>query len=160
MGRVYVALDLETTGLTPDRDAIIEIGAVKFRDGDELASWSTFVNPNRELPAKIQHITGIKPEELRGAPSLFSVARPLVDFVGDAPVIGHNIGFDMRFLNKHGLLVDHPTLDTFELASILMPEAPHYNLSALAEQVEGSAPVVIEIRQRTLMQQMLGGCGA
>lgn len=136
MGRVYVALDLETTGLTPDRDAIIEIGAVKFRDGDELASWSTFVNPNRELPAKIQHITGIKPEELRGAPSLFSVARPLVDFVGDAPVIGHNIGFDMRFLNKHGLLVDHPTLDTFELASILMPEAPHYNLSALAEQVE------------------------
>ncbi len=136
MAHVYVALDLETTGLAPDRDAIIEIGAVKFRGDETLGTWSSFVAPNRELPAKIQHITGITPEDLHGAPSLFSVARPLVEFVGEAPVIGHNISFDMRFLNKHGLLVDHPTLDTFELASILMPEAPHYNLSELAERVD------------------------
>lgn len=136
MARTYVVIDIETTGLNPERDAIIEIGAVRFCGSEVLETWSTLVNPRRDLPAKIRHLTGITQEELNQAPSLFSVAKTLMAFVGMHPIIGHNIGFDMRFLNRHGLFVNHPTLDTFELASIIMPEASRYSLGLLAEMLD------------------------
>ncbi len=136
MARTYVVIDIETTGLNPERDAIIEIGAVRFCGSEVLETWSTLVNPRRDLPAKIRHLTGITQEELNQAPSLFSVAKTLMAFVGTHPIIGHNIAFDMRFLNRHGLFVNHPTLDTFELASIIMPEASRYSLGLLAEMLD------------------------
>jgi DNA polymerase-3 subunit epsilon/ATP-dependent DNA helicase DinG len=73
MPRIYVALDLETTGLQADRDAIVEIGAVKFRGDDVLDTWSSLVNPNRALPRKIERLTGIASRDLERAPSLFAV---------------------------------------------------------------------------------------
>lgn len=136
MSQTLVAIDLETTGLNPDRDAIIEIGAAKFRGQEVLDTFATLVNPKRDLPTKITHITGIKPEQLVDAPSLFSVARALTEFVGDCPVIGHNVTFDLRFLNNQGLLVRQSYLDTFELASILMPEASRLSLAALTDDLD------------------------
>ncbi|MFQ6058861.1 MAG: helicase C-terminal domain-containing protein [Anaerolineae bacterium] len=135
MSRIYVALDLETTGLKPERDAIIEIGAVKFRGKEVLETWSSLVNPGRPLPYRIQQLTGITPEELENAPSLFSIMGPLVSFVKDYPIVGHNVPFDLSFLNRHGLFLANPTIDTFELASILMPYASRYSLSTLAQHL-------------------------
>ena len=133
MAQTYVALDLETTGLKPERDVIIEIGAVKFRGDDIIDTFSSLVNPRRPLASKIIHLTGITNEDLQYAPTLFRVAKDLTNFVGQYPVIGHNVPFDLRFLNKQGLLISQPSIDTFELASILLPEASRYSLSTLTE---------------------------
>jgi len=131
MSRVYVALDIETTGLDVTHDAIIEIAAVKFRGIEILDTWSTLVNPKRPLPYKIQLLTGIKPRDVRRAPSITAVTTPLARFVRDYPIVGHSIGFDLAFLRQHGILLRNPSIDTFALASILVPEATRYSLSAL-----------------------------
>ncbi|MFQ6000072.1 MAG: helicase C-terminal domain-containing protein [Anaerolineae bacterium] len=133
MPHIYVALDIETTGLDPQRDAIIEIGAVKFRGQEVLDTWSSLVNPQRPLPYNIQRLTGISPEEADSAPPLFSLLGPLSRFVGHHPLVGHNIAFDLAFLGKHGLFLTHQALDTFELASSLVLYVPSYSLAALAQ---------------------------
>jgi ATP-dependent DNA helicase DinG len=89
MNRIYVALDLETTGLQPERDAIIEVGAVKFREDEVLETWSSLVNPQRPIPHKITQLTGINQAEANQAPALASVIRPLRSFVKDYPIVGH-----------------------------------------------------------------------
>src|SRR5512141_2636799 len=81
LSRILVSLDLETTGLDSYRDAIIEIGAVKFRGDEILDTFSTFVNPGRAIPPKIIDLTGITDQDVNSAPSLFSVTPRLVSFV-------------------------------------------------------------------------------
>lgn len=134
MPRIYVALDLETTGLQADRDAIIEIGAVKFRGDEILDEWSSLINPGRPLPHKIARLTGIHPREVERAPALAQVLPRLAHFIGDLPVVGHNIQFDCQFLQRAGLNVS-AALDTFELARILMPYASRYSLGRLMDEL-------------------------
>ena len=135
MSRTYIALDTETTGLSPERDAITEIGAVKFQQGRVIGEWSSLINPFRTLPYKIQQLTGITQSDVDGAPPLRAVARSLQDFVRDLPIIGHNVSFDLAFLNNAGMFVDNPRIDTFELASILLPHASRYSLSMLTAEL-------------------------
>ncbi len=144
MNRTYVALDLETTGLDPERDTILEIGAVRFRTtwdngrikGRVLDKWSTFVNPGRPVPLHIQQITGITDRQVRHAPRFSQVIDPLRRFVGHHPIVGHNIGFDLDFLHSHRLPLTNPRVDTFELAGILMPHAGRYSLTKLGQSFD------------------------
>ena len=140
MPPVYVALDLETTGLSPEHDAIIEIGAVRFRADRVLDTWSTLVNPRRPIPLKVQYLTGISQADVETAPPLTAALASLRGFVGEHAVVGHNISFDLAFLSRHGVLTQNPPLDTFELASILLPEAARYSLGALADRLGISLP--------------------
>lgn len=133
MSRVYVALDLETTGLSAERDSIIELGAVRFRDGEVLDTFSQIVNPGRAIPRAIQQMTGISQAEADRAPSLASVASRFRSFVGDAPLIGHNIRFDAEFLQSNNLYRYNPLIDTWEMAVILLPGLPSYKLGRVAE---------------------------
>ncbi len=136
MARTYVALDLETTGLDAERDAIIEIGAVKFRDNDILDKYSTFVNPFRPIPFPITELTGIRDEDVEGAPRLHDVISRLARFVGQQPIVGHSIGFDLSFLRQHSKMFDeNDAFDTFELAGVLIPDAERYSLEALSRQL-------------------------
>jgi len=132
MFKEIVALDLETTGLDPTRDAIIEVGLVRFtprRVEDEL---SILVNPGMPLPSFITQLTGITDDMLSDAPRFRDVRNQIEQFVGTSPVLGHNIEFDLKFLRKHGLLEFNEALDTFAVASVVMPNAGRYNLGALA----------------------------
>jgi ATP-dependent DNA helicase DinG len=140
VSRIYVALDLETTGLDPERDTIIEIGAVKFRDEEVLGTFERLVNPGRPIPYKIQHITGITPSDVKGAPYLSDVLPDLRRFVGNNPIVGHNVGFDLGFLRRQGLFLDSAGIDTFELAGILLPHAARYSLGMLAETLAITLP--------------------
>ena len=133
MSRIYVALDLETTGLNPERDAITEIGAVKFRDEQVLDTWSSLVNPWRSIPYRVQQLTGITQEEVDAAPSFSSIMGTLLSFLKDYPIVGHSVSFDLGFLNCQGLFLSNQAIDTFELASILLPHVARYNLGKLAE---------------------------
>jgi predicted DnaQ family exonuclease/DinG family helicase len=135
MARTYVSLDLETTGLDPDRDSIIEVGAVKFQDDKVLDTFATLVRPERPIPYRIERLTGIRQEETESAPSVSSVVGQLSRFIRDYPLVGHNIGFDLEFLRRRGLLLPNQAVDTFELAGILVPHAARYSLSRLAEEL-------------------------
>ncbi len=135
MRGVLVAIDLETTGLDVSSAHIIEIGAVKFNDRQIIETYTTLVDPESPIPAKITAITGIHQENLVGAPRIAEVLPRLRQFVGTAPVIGHNIDFDLSFLRKQGILIDNVAVDTYELASVLLPTTPRYNLNALMQQL-------------------------
>jgi ATP-dependent DNA helicase DinG len=130
-----VAIDIETTGLSEDRDAIIEIGAVKFKGHRVEDEWSALINPNRHIPEFISALTGIDDAMVRQAPRLSEVAPDLDAFVSDAPVIGHNVRFDLSFLQRAGLFQYNEVIDTYELASVLLPTASRYNLGALGKQL-------------------------
>lgn len=103
-------------------------------------TYQTFVNPERPLPYKIQQLTGISPAEVETAPTIAAVLPELARFVGDSPVLGHNIGFDLGFLRKQGLFERQVSIDTFELASVLLPYASRYSLTALLAHLEVETP--------------------
>ncbi|NLE99695.1 MAG: DEAD/DEAH box helicase [Anaerolineales bacterium] len=133
---ICVALDLETTGLDSERDAIIEVGAVKFRDDDVLDTFGTFVSPGRTIPPEITDLTGIRDEDVAGAPGVHTVLAELARFVGEAPIVGHSVDFDLAFLRRLSHEFRNESLDTFELAGVLLPHADRYSLSELTNSLE------------------------
>ena len=140
--RVFVALDLETTGLDPRSDVIIEVGAVRFAFDQRANSFAcrildrfvTFVNPRRPIPLRIQQLTGIRDSDVADAPTIDRILPELLAFVrADVEaVVAHNAGFDFAFLQAAGIDFHRPTQDTFELASILLPGEASYSLGELA----------------------------
>jgi DNA polymerase-3 subunit epsilon/ATP-dependent DNA helicase DinG len=130
-----VAIDIESTGLDKDRDAIIEIGAVRFNGKRVEDEFSTLVNPGKHIPEFITGLTGIDDSMVRQAPRLADIVHELAAFVADAPVIGHNVRFDLGFLQKANVLNLNRVIDTYVLASVLMPAASRYNLGALGQQL-------------------------
>lgn len=128
-----VAIDIETTGLDWQTDAIIEIGAIRFNGRRIEGEWSTLINPGRRIPPFITQLTGITDQMVLGSPPIRAVLAGLRDFVGDAPILGHNVTFDLSFLRKYDLFQFNDSFDTYEMASVLMPSAGRYNLSALGQ---------------------------
>lgn len=126
-----VAIDIETTGLDPQRDAIIEIAAVRFSGHRVEGEWSKLINPGRPIPRLITQLTGISDEMVRNAPPLRAVIQELADFVGNDPVVGHNVRFDLSFLQKQNILRLNQVVDTYELAAIALPGNSRYNLGTL-----------------------------
>jgi ATP-dependent DNA helicase DinG len=128
-----VSLDIETTGLDPQKDTIIEIGAVRFNGQRVEDEWSTLINPNRHIPEAITQLTGIDDAMVRNAPRLQDVLEELEAFAGDLPVLGQNVRFDLGFLQKQRVLMLNEVVDTYEMASVLLPTASRYNLGALGQ---------------------------
>ena len=133
--RTFVAFDLETTGLNPKRDAIIEFGAVRFQKGGPREYYSTCINPGRPLPVRIQQITGIRPEDVAGAPAIEEVIPEILGFLakGTQAVVAHSAGFDVSFLRAAGVKLNTPVLDTHELATMLLPGQDSYSLGELCK---------------------------
>ncbi len=128
-----VCIDLETTGLDPQKDAIIEIGAVRFNGHRIEDEWTSLINPNRHIPENITGLTGIDDSMVRNAPRFADIREELENFVGDAPILGQNVRFDLGFLQKQRMFMLNEALDTYEMASVLLPTASRYNLGALGQ---------------------------
>ncbi len=135
-----VSLDIETTGLDENREAIIEIAAVKFNGRRIEDEFSTLINPGKHIPDFITGLTGIDDAMVRQAPRVRDIISDLTAFVGDAPILGHNVKFDIGFLRRAGMFEFQQTLDTYELASVLMPTASRYNLGSLGQQLSIPLP--------------------
>ena len=122
----YVALDLETTGLDPKKDKIIEIGAVKVIGGKETDSFSAFVNPGRRLDERVSELTGIEDSDLKNAPQAAEILPKLLEFIGDLPLLGHSILFDYSFIKKAsvnaGLSFDRDGIDTLRISRACCPD--------------------------------------
>lgn len=138
---IRVALDLETTGLHADQDAILEVAAIKFQGPDVLDTFESFVAPGRSIPYRVQRLTGIKTEHLVGAPHFDSIAKRLQSFLGDFPIVGHSIPFDAGFLRKRGLARTNQLIDTFELATVMLPSLASYNLGQVATVLGIAVPL-------------------
>ena len=136
----YVSIDLETTGLNPKRDRIIEIGAIRVERGEIREEFSTFVNPGRKLEERITELTGIRDEDLAEAPELDEVFPKLLKFMGDFPLLGHSILFDYSFLKKAAvdrkLTFERSAVDTLQIARKYLPDLPHRNLEYLCRYYE------------------------
>lgn len=133
--RIYVALDVETTGLVAGVDEIIEVAAVRFRGDEVLETYSQFVRPRQSLPLKITRLTGITAEHLVRAPRFNAIGADLARFIGIHPIVGHSVNFDLGMLRAQGMNFAQPVYDTFELATLLVPQAPIYRLGALADHL-------------------------
>jgi len=129
---VRVALDLETTGLQAEHDAILEVAAIKFQGATVLDTLETLVAPGRPVPYRVQRLTGITPQQLTGVPQFESIAQKLQQFIDDLPIVGHSIPFDVGFLRRRGMVRNNALIDTFELATVLLPSLPSYNLGQVA----------------------------
>ena len=149
---IRVALDLETTGLHPEQDAILEVAAIKFQGGEVLETFETFVAPGRSIPYRVQRLTGIKPEHITGAPHFDVIAKRLQSFLGDFPIVGHSIPFDVGFLRRRGLARTNPLVDTFELATVMLPSLASYNLGQVAETLGVAVP---QDRHRAMVDTVL-----
>ena len=97
----FVAIDLETTGLDPSKDKIIEISAVKFNNGEVVDSLTFLVNPEIKLKPKIIQITGINDSMLVSKPSFDDIKDHFLMFIENLPIVGHNVMFDLNFLKKY-----------------------------------------------------------
>ncbi|ABY34839.1 MAG TPA: DNA polymerase III subunit epsilon [Chloroflexus aurantiacus] len=130
--RIYVAIDVETTGLQSGLDEIIEVAAVTFRGHEILDRFEQLVRPRQAVPLKITRLTGIDPAALAQAPRFNEIGADLARFIGNRPIVGHSIGFDLTMLRAQGMQFNQPVYDTFELATLLLPQVSSYKLSALA----------------------------
>ena len=124
----YVSVDVETTGLAPKQDKIIEIGAVRVRDGQIVESFTSFVNPGRILPAHITELTGILQEQVDEAEPMESVLPAFLEFAGDLPLVGHRILFDYGFLKRAAVNMrldfERSGVDTLKLSRQFLSELP------------------------------------
>ena len=121
----YIALDLETTGLNPKRDKMIEIGAVRVEDGAETGRFHTMLNPRRELEERITELTGIRGDMLENAPDIVDILEEFLAFCGELPLLGHRIIFDYSFVKRaavnQGLAFEKNGIDTLTLCRRFMP---------------------------------------
>ncbi len=140
MDTIFVSLDVEATGLEQNYDEIIEVAAVKFRGTELLDSYSSLVRPRQAVPLKILRMTGIDLDALNRAPTFRQIGGAFANFIGNAPIVGHSLHFDLGMLRKHGMQFRQPTYDTFDLATLLLPQVPAYRLSALAEHFRIAHP--------------------
>jgi DNA polymerase III epsilon subunit family exonuclease len=134
----FVALDLETTGLDSKADRIIEIGAVRFANGEPGEEYSTFVNPQMPIPVLITRLTGITNENVATAPSFGALAQKIVEFIGDMPICGHQIDFDINFLNEEFKRIALPKvfvqqIDTALISRIVNLPVTRYTLGGVAK---------------------------
>ncbi|MEY8354435.1 3'-5' exonuclease [Lachnospiraceae bacterium 54-53] len=133
----YVAVDLETTGLDPKRDKIIEIGAVRIEDGQETGVYETFVNPYRKLEERVTALTGISDGQVEDAPGIEELIGRFLEFAGDLPLLGHHVIFDYSFLKRaavnEGKSFERRGIDTLKLARKFMPPDEKKNLKAACE---------------------------
>ncbi len=142
----YTMIDTETTGLDPQYDKIIEMAAIKIRDGKEVARYETLVNPEQPIDDFITDLTGITNEELSTAPVAGDCLPDFVDFIGEDIVVGHNVHFDINFIYDALLAcgyapIKNDFVDTLRLSRRVRPDLEHHRLCDMAAAYGVPQPV-------------------
>ena len=151
----YICIDLETTGLNPKMDKIIEIGAVKVIGGEVKDTFATFVNPGRVLEERVSELTGITNAQLENAPYIEDILPMLEEFLEDLPLLGHRILFDYSFLKKAMVTnkrsFERKGIDTLRIARRFLPTLEHRTLEFLCKHygIEHTAHRALEDAKAT-----------
>jgi DNA polymerase-3 subunit alpha (Gram-positive type) len=136
MTTTYLAFDLETTGLSPMSDRILEIGAVLVEEEEVTDTFETFIDVGIPVPAHITKLTGITGEMIAGSPGVREAVTRFLEFSGDRVILGHNLQFDYSFMKRNvvnmGLSYERQGLDTLKIARLCLPELESRSLDRLA----------------------------
>ena len=137
----FVAFDLETTGTQPNKNAIVEIGAVRFSGSEPREGFGRLINPGMLIPADASRVNGITDEMVKDAPPIGSILSEFADFCGDLPLVAHNAPFDFKFLlsdvnRLKGRAPKGSVLDTLSLARKVFPGMANYKLWTLVRHFE------------------------
>jgi len=137
----FVVFDTETTGFTPYNDQMIEIGAVKIKNGEITDRFDELINPGRKLPQKIVELTNITDEMLTDCDNEENVTKKFMEFVGEKPMVAHNAKFDIGFIsasfNKYNMgEFKNTVLDTMSMARMLYPNWRNHKLSTLVKELD------------------------
>lgn len=135
----FVVFDLETTGFSAEVDRIIEIGAVKIKNGEIVDNFSKFVNPKIPIPFRIEKLTGINDSMVMEAKPIEKILPEFLEFCGDAVMVAHNAGFDTSFIinnaERLGIKYDPTIMDTVLLAQFVIPNLHNYKLDTLCKHL-------------------------
>lgn len=137
----FVAFDLETTGIVPGVDAIVEIGAVRFVNGQPESTFSTLIDPQRFIPPEASAVNGISNEMVHGKPLIKDVLGSFAQYCGDSLLVAHNAPFDAQFLASdiRKFETESPTgivLDTLPMARKVFPGLANYKLGTLVQHLK------------------------
>ena len=137
----YIVLDIETTGLSPQYCEIIEIAAIKIKDGQVDATFNSLVKPSSEIPEFIQNLTGITNSMVDNAPSISEILSSFLEFIGNDILVGHNILFDINFISKAcydltGEALHNDYIDTARIAKKLLCTLDNHKLSTIASHFD------------------------
>ena len=132
----YIALDIETTGLNPAQEQILELAAVRMENGQAVDRFSQLINPGKRIPPFITELTGIRDEMVEHAPNIHKALPEFLDFLGDNLLLGHNTAFDLRFIRYNSMVVMkhrvmNPYMDTLRISRLLFPDLPDHKLTTL-----------------------------
>ncbi|WP_245947359.1 ATP-dependent DNA helicase DinG [Bacillus taeanensis] len=141
LGNRYVVIDFETTGNSPMKDRVIQVGAVLIEDDKIVERFSSYVNPQLPIPPFVQQLTGISDEDVQKAPIFDDIAPDLWKLLDGSYFVAHNVPFDLAFLqeelaNSGYLEFKGPSIDTVELSRMLLPHIESYKLNQLAEYLD------------------------
>lgn len=135
----YVSLDIETTGLSSSNDKIIEIGAVKIKNGNITDRFNELIDPEISIPQNIVELTGINDEMVKGMRKISEVLPDFLSFAGDAVLVAHNAKFDLGFIKKNcrdmNIEINNPVVDTLTLSRLLFPDLKRYKLDVVAKHL-------------------------
>jgi len=135
-----VVFDIETTGFSPLKNRIIEIGAVRVEEGRIVDKFSSFVNPDVPIPFEIEKLTGINDNMVLDAPKIDRVLPEFLEFCRGAVMVAHNAGFDISFIKENarqqGLEFNPTVLDTVSLARVLLPNLNRFKLDTVAKELK------------------------
>lgn len=161
----YICVDVETTGLNPKTDKIIEIGAVRVRNGEITDSFESFVAPGRKLEERITALTGIDDRMLQNAPERKEVIPKFLEFAGEDILLGHSVFFDYSFLKRAAvnekLTFERQGIDTLKLARKFLPDlesrslgflCKHYQIEHNAHRALADAVATVKLYQKLTEQ--------
>lgn len=137
----FIAFDLETTGTVPGVDRIVEIGAVKYENGQPIATFSTLVDPRRSIPPGASAVNGITDDMVAGKPFIENILESFAEFCGDSIMVAHNAPFDSQFLSAdikrfESLSPAGIVLDTLPMARKVFPGLANYKLGTLVQHLK------------------------
>ena len=133
----FVAIDVETTGLSPVYNELIEVSAIKYENAKKKDTFSTLIKPKREISITITNITGITNEMVKDAPYVEEIMPNLIKFIGDYPIVAHNANFDYSFLqnNSNRSFSKNKVIDTVAISRKMLPNLPNHKLNTVSRYI-------------------------
>lgn len=134
---IFVAIDVETTGLSPFANELIEVSAIKYEGNKKIDTFSTLIRPKVPIPYYITKITGITNDMVKNAPEVEQVMPELIHFVGDSAIVAHNANFDYKFIQNYSnnSFTKNKVIDTVPIGRRLYPELPNHKLGTIARHI-------------------------
>lgn len=134
---IFVAIDVETTGLSPIKNELIEVSAIRYNGNEKIDTFSTLIKPKERIPYYITNITGITNEMVENSPKVSEVMEKLVEFIGNSPIVAHNANFDYSFIQNYSenSFSNNKLIDTVQIGRALYPELPNHKLGTIAHHI-------------------------